>query len=203
MSKEIALPLNGTPIIIKDWQEAHNAHHINVACMWQVCDWCRKMNKYRLAQDNGDVLFRFNVSVYQLINVDKILKTGKFTLDTTAEWCPTIGASFIHAVACFENCGIDCASLLYDFGHTIEHEMKSPNKIYEETLYMIPHITRQVLYKSMNRRVRFNEEELKKYVVPYLSNLILLNRKHREYYKFSDSLLLAMDSIANHELKEH
>ena len=202
MSNVIPLPLNGSPIEIRDWQEPHNATLIDTADMWQVCDWCRKLNKYRLAQDNGNVLFRFNVSVYQLLNVDKILKSGKFKLESTAEWCPTIGASFIHAVASFENCGIDCASLLYDNRNYYIKKMTA-RTLYDQILRTIPYITRQVLYKSMNRKVRYNQNELETYGILFLQNLMDLNDMHREYYKFSDSLLLAMDSLANHELKGH
>ncbi len=182
---------------IMPWHGGYNESPIDLSDKYEVCDWCRKLHKYRLPKDTGDVLYRWSIAIYQLTYIDKMLKANK---RDAREWGESIASSFIHAVASFENCGIDCADIITCFDHKV---VNSPHTVYRLLLCNLPAVTRQVLYKAMARENRFNVCELVNLADILLNNLIILNCSTNPHLHFSSALMLAMNKLANAELNQH
>jgi len=184
--------------VIMPWKYAngYNEKPISVKNHTMVCEWCRQMHRYHHPMDTGDVLYRWNIAMYQMCGVNQLIYSDD---NDMREWGEAIGSVFIHAVACFENCGVCCDDYVILEAHTHHHTLSLYRKIVEN----FPFITRQVLYYAMGRKNRFDGKVLTEHGLNMLNIIIYMNNAYNPHLSFHEGLALAMDKLQNIEIKTH
>jgi hypothetical protein len=204
---------------IYEYQDHYFKEKINLEDIFSVYSWCQRYNLYRPAKDCSDVLFRFNVSVYQIASLILMRNSNK-KIDMY-EMAECLCSIYVHAVSSFEcifsvGNSYGCYKTLhktFDLEETttniniIHNNIVNCNKVclyYSEFTNCIPFLVKQILYFKMGRKNRFDLEQFEKYTGLYLGCI----HKIYSYYvgnrlKFSEGIKLVLDKLQATELKTH
>lgn len=185
--------MNHEKVEIKPWHGGYNEKPIDFGDPIQVSEWCSHLHKYKLNLDTGDVLYRWNIAIYQIITLQENIVEPR-------DWSEAVASCLIHATASFENCGIDCYQFMYLKPFKVDEEK---DKCLERLMFYVPHITRQVLYYAMKRKNRFDEYKLCSFAGNFIREIIEINYAGRMHLPIQEGLMLAMNKLAYNEIKTH
>ncbi len=185
--------------VIYQWSDGQcDREVIDTNSFWMFCDWCQRYGNNPDAGDTRDLLYRWNIGIYQLTYINKMIKQ---TYIAEEEWAESMASVLIHMVASWEMAGINVADECSGNWHL--ELFNSREKLYAQLLEYIPAITRQLLYKAQHRHRRYNEEELKQYIPLMVATVAGLFRLGCHNYTLGEGLAFAIDKLQAKEFKTH
>ena len=192
MGKREKLGLHEIPII-KPWRCGYCETPVDTKDLVEICTWCRTYCKQSPDKDTENVLDRLNIAVYQLGYVGAMLG-GKVC---AREWSESVCSALVHLIGALELCGVCCAMSLTD------GRSDSARSVYWRVLEKIPHVTRQIYYKSKLRKNRYDYSLLTTHGLEMVDLLFTLNNSGTEHLPYADGFALAMAKIQGIALNQH
>ena len=194
--------------VISQWADGqYPSEIIDPNDFWMLCDWCYRYGANPEDGDTRDLLYRWNIGVYQLHYVGKMLRQN-FVAEE--EWAESIASILIHMISSWEMAGINVAGLCKTHKENFCEAYVSSGDVsldrvtaYHNVLESIPTCTRQLLYKAQHRKVRYNEGELKKEIPFLVFSIKKLHELGQGSYTFGEALALALDKLQAREFRNH